>query len=151
MLSHLRSRQFVCFFFCATKAYYGFFSRRLAKNDTANESELDEKPQVTISDACAKRLGEITDGNTCLRVAVEGGGCSGFQYKFDLDKNINDDDIVFKKNGVKVVIDEISLNLIKGSTVDYHKELIRASFRIVNNPQAEKGCSCGASFNLKIT
>ncbi|XP_018016697.1 iron-sulfur cluster assembly 2 homolog, mitochondrial-like [Hyalella azteca] len=85
-----------------------------------------------------------------LRIVVEGGGCSGFQYKFNLEDKLQPDDRRFGPPDASVVTDEVSLSFIKGATVEYHTELIRAAFRIVNNPQSKAGCSCGASFAIKI-
>ncbi|KAJ6661303.1 hypothetical protein lerEdw1_015440 [Lerista edwardsae] len=96
------------------------------------------------------RLLEITEGAEFLRLQVEGGGCSGFQYKFSLDTVINSDDRVFEQGGARVVVDSDSLNFVKGAMVDFNQELIRSSFQVVNNPQAELGCSCGSSFSVKL-
>lgn len=122
-----------------------------------NGSQQQQNPTKTgpsgilkLSESCIKRLKEICNDGSFLRVTVEGGGCSGFTYKFDLDKKLNDDDIIFGDNNSKVVIDSTSLEYCSGSTIDYHTELIRAGFRIVNNPKAEAGCSCGASFALRL-
>ncbi|KFW92061.1 hypothetical protein N336_10163, partial [Phalacrocorax carbo] len=116
--------------------------------------------QVFLSQSCVKRLLEITEGSEFLRLQVEGGGCSGFQYKFSLDTVINPDDRqgqrgvvvvgVFEQGGARVVVDVESLAFVKGSMVDFSQELIRSSFQVVSNPQAEKGCSCGTSFSVKF-
>ncbi|XP_044251520.2 iron-sulfur cluster assembly 2 homolog, mitochondrial isoform X2 [Drosophila takahashii] len=105
---------------------------------------------VQVSESCLKRLREICVDGSFLRVTVEGGGCSGFQYKFDLDKQLNEDDRQFGDGAAKVVIDTVSLEYCSGATVDYHSELIRAGFRMVANPLAEQGCSCGSSFSIKL-
>ncbi|KAG0729652.1 Iron-sulfur cluster assembly 2, mitochondrial [Chionoecetes opilio] len=112
----------------------------------------DASSDLLISASCVARLKEIiqNEAKAFLRVIVEGGGCSGFQYKFDLDTVRQDDDRIFERDGVQVVIDETSLDFVRGSTIDYHTELIRAAFRVVDNPQAEGGCSCGASFAIKL-
>ncbi len=87
---------------------------------------------------------------------VEGGGCSGFQYKFDLEElpkdvpNDEDDDRIFGESTAQVVVDVDSLEYLKGATVDFHVELIRAGFRVIEIPLAADGCSCGASFNIKL-
>ncbi|NXA58411.1 ISCA2 protein, partial [Mohoua ochrocephala] len=112
--------------------------------------------QVFLSESCVKRLLEIAEGSEFLRLQVEGGGCSGFQYKFSLDTVINPDDrqgqrgVVVVRCGARVVVDVDSLAFVKGSMVDFSQELIRSSFQVVSNPQAEKGCSCGTSFSVKF-
>jgi iron-sulfur cluster insertion protein len=82
-----------------------------------------------------------------LRLSVEGGGCSGFQYKFDLADGPAPDDAVSETDGVRLVVDPVSLDLIAGSTVDYVESLGGAAFK-VENPQAAAGCGCGASFGI---
>ncbi|NXT93119.1 ISCA2 protein, partial [Anhinga rufa] len=119
------------------------------------ESDASEG-QVFLSQSCVKRLLEIIEGSEFLRLQVEGGGCSGFQYKFSLDTVINPDDrqgqrdVVVVGCGARVVVDVESLAFVKGSMVDFSQELIRSSFQVVSNPQAEKGCSCGTSFSVKF-
>ena len=87
------------------------------------------------------------DNSKYFRITVLGGGCSGFQYKFDFDNSINKDDIIFKTNKVEILIDNVSLNYIKGSKIDYVEELIGSSFKI-SNPQASSSCGCGTSFSV---
>ncbi|XP_066550582.1 iron-sulfur cluster assembly 2 homolog, mitochondrial [Amia ocellicauda] len=109
-----------------------------------------EQGQIRLSDACVKRLTEIMNPGEYLRVQVEGGGCSGFQYKFIVESIKNEDDRVFEQSGVQVLVDQDSLEFIKGAMLDYSEELIRSSFQVVHNPQAEHGCSCGTSFSVKV-
>jgi iron-sulfur cluster assembly accessory protein len=82
-----------------------------------------------------------------LRLSVEGGGCSGFQYRFDLADGAESDDCVSETDGVRLVVDPVSLNLIAGSTVDFVESLGGAAFK-VDNPQAAAGCGCGSSFGI---
>ncbi len=82
-----------------------------------------------------------------LRVSVEGGGCSGFSYKFDLTDTSNSDDLVITRDGVSVLVDEMSLEFMTGSEIDFTTELIGAAFKI-NNPNATAGCGCGTSFSV---
>ena len=105
---------------------------------------------VTVTERAALRIGQILKGEpngTMLRVSVEGGGCSGFQYKFDTERTRADDDIVIEKSGATVLIDPVSLNHMAGSEIDFVDDLIGSSFKI-NNPQATASCGCGTSFSL---
>jgi iron-sulfur cluster assembly accessory protein len=105
---------------------------------------------VTVTERAARRIGEILKQEpqgTMLRVSVEGGGCSGFQYKFDMERMQAEDDILIRRDGATVLIDSVSLNYLAGSEIDFVDDLIGASFRI-NNPQAKASCGCGTSFSL---
>ncbi len=105
---------------------------------------------VTVTERAAKRIAEIVAGEAAaeaLRVSVEGGGCSGFQYKFDLVPEADKDDLVLERAGAKVVIDQVSLGYLAGSEIDFVDDLIGSAFKI-NNPQATASCGCGTSFSL---
>ena len=82
-----------------------------------------------------------------MRVEVLGGGCSGFQYQFKFDDSTADDDHIFAANGVEVIVDDVSLDLLNGAELDYVEELIGAYFQ-VNNPNAASSCGCGTSFSI---
>ena len=105
---------------------------------------------VTMTDRAADRIAEIVAGEpagTMLRISVEGGGCSGFQYKFDLVEGPAGDDVVIEKSAAKVLIDPVSLEYLAGSEIDFVDDLIGASFKI-QNPNATASCGCGTSFSL---
>jgi len=105
---------------------------------------------LILTPSAAKRIALISQKQSrpaILRLAVEGGGCSGFQYKFDLADSPDADDSVSETDGVKLVVDSVSLDLIGGSTVDFVESLGGAAFK-VENPQAAAGCGCGASFGI---
>ncbi|KAF7201896.1 iron-sulfur cluster assembly 2 homolog, mitochondrial isoform X1 [Nothobranchius furzeri] len=111
-------------------------------------SSLEDK--IHLTESCVKRLSEIMAKGEYLRIHVEGGGCSGFQYKFSVDSTKKDDDRVFEEGGVGVIVDQESLEFLKGATVDFTQELIRSTFQVLKNPQADHGCSCGSSFSMKL-
>lgn len=105
---------------------------------------------VTVSERAARRIGEILKAEpagSMLRVSVEGGGCSGFQYKFGVETAKADEDIVIARDGAVVLIDPVSVNYMTGSEIDFVDDLIGASFK-VNNPLAKASCGCGTSFAL---
>ncbi|HEY2183561.1 MAG TPA: iron-sulfur cluster insertion protein ErpA [Xanthobacteraceae bacterium] len=105
---------------------------------------------ITVTERAARRISEILrqePPGTVLRVSVEGGGCSGFQYKFEMDRERAADDAIITREGATVLIDQISLGYLKGSEIDFVDDLIGASFRI-SNPHATASCGCGTSFSL---
>jgi len=105
---------------------------------------------VTISDRAAKRIATILAGEgeqTLLRLAVTGGGCSGFQYNFALDETRMDDDLFIEKGGARMVIDPVSLDFLVGAEIDFTDGLIGQAFK-VNNPNATAACGCGTSFSV---
>ena len=105
---------------------------------------------VTISERAARRIGEILKGEgggAMLRISVEGGGCSGFQYKFDVDHAKAEDDLVIERDSAVVLVDPASAPFLAGSEVDFVDDLIGASFR-VHNPSATASCGCGTSFSI---
>lgn len=106
--------------------------------------------KVEMTEAAAKRVAKILAGDpgkTALRVSVEGGGCSGFSYQFDLVDARNDDDIAIEKDGAIVLIDELSLIYMGGSVIDFVDDLMGQSFQI-RNPNAVASCGCGTSFSV---
>ena len=105
---------------------------------------------ITLSESAARRIQEIglKEGRTVmLRVAVDGGGCSGFQYRFDLVDSAEADDLRVERDGAAALVDVISLALLKGSEIDFVDELAGAEFR-VRNPNAKSSCGCGVSFSI---
>jgi iron-sulfur cluster assembly accessory protein len=105
---------------------------------------------ITMTERAARKIGEILrsePSGAMLRLSVMGGGCSGFQYKFDVDRDQADDDILIARDGITVLVDPVSLEYLAGSEIDYVDGLIGAAFK-VNNPKAKASCGCGTSFSL---
>jgi iron-sulfur cluster assembly accessory protein len=111
---------------------------------------METAPEVTVSARAAKRIAEILKAEpqpAMLRVAVTGGGCSGFQYNFAIDEVQAEDDLVLERDGAVVLIDTMSLDFLKGAEIDFVDDLIGASFKI-HNPNAQSSCGCGTSFSV---
>jgi len=106
---------------------------------------------AVITDAAAAKVKKLIEeegnANLNLRVTVSGGGCSGFQYGFEFDENIADDDIKIEKNGITMLIDAMSMQFLAGCEVDYLEGLEGARF-VINNPNAKTTCGCGSSFSV---
>jgi iron-sulfur cluster insertion protein len=105
---------------------------------------------ITLTDAAAGRLAALSEAEgrpVLLRIAVEGGGCSGFQYRFDLVKTADADDLRIENAGQAALVDEMSLVLLKGAQIDFIDELAGAEFKI-RNPNARTSCGCGVSFSI---
>ena len=114
-------------------------------------SEASASGLIELSNSAVKRIAVLMkqEGgeDLMLRISVQGGGCSGFQYGFSFDDSINPEDKVFEKDGIRAVIDEASLEVLDGSRIDYVEDLIGSAFRIVN-PNFTASCGCGASFAI---
>ena len=113
-------------------------------------SEIEER-RIVVTENAARRIAALKTQEEAerafLRIAVSGGGCSGFQYGLTFDDQRNEDDFVFERDGVAVVVDDVSLGLLNGAEVDFVEDLMGASFRI-NNPNAASSCGCGNSFSI---
>ena len=117
---------------------------------TESTSEIEDR-HIVVTENAARRIAalrtqEEADG-AFLRIAVSGGGCSGFQYGFTFDGQRNDDDFLFERDGIAVVVDDVSLGLLNGAEIDFVEDMMGASFRI-NNPNAASSCGCGNSFSI---
>lgn len=116
----------------------------LFEQTQTNQINLTQAAAEAVRDLLAKRNLE----DYALRVFVQGGGCSGFQYGMALDNNIREEDAVFENYGIKVLVDEVSINYLNGATIDYVDELMGSGFKI-ENPNAVASCGCGSSFRTK--
>ena len=114
-------------------------------------NQISPVKEVSLSAAAARRIAALiaAEGNPALmlRLAVSGGGCSGFQYGFSFDDALNEDDRLFERDGVKLVVDETSLDLLVGAEVDFVEDLVGSAFQ-VRNPNASSSCGCGSSFSV---
>src|SRR5579863_7552842 len=115
--------------------------------------EAGGKRGLTVTESAARRIAALTEqeqaGGAFLRIAVSGGGCSGFQYGLSFDDQQNPDDFVFERDGVAVIVDDSSLDLLNGAEVDFVEDLMGASFQI-KNPNAASSCGCGNSFSVAL-
>jgi iron-sulfur cluster insertion protein len=108
------------------------------------------EPDISLTENAAKRVAAIAARQSkppILRLAVDGGGCAGFTYKFDLAEASEDGDAIAETNGVKLIVDPVSLDLVRGCAVDFVEDLGGAAFK-VTNPNAASGCGCGSSFSV---
>src|SRR6516225_8969393 len=116
-----------------------------------DETSEVEARRIVLTESAARRIATLkaqeNAENALLRVAVSGGGCSGFQYGLSFDDQRNEDDFVFERDGVGIVVDEVSLGLLNGAELDFVEDLMGASFQI-RNPNAASSCGCGNSFSI---
>jgi iron-sulfur cluster insertion protein len=116
-----------------------------------NDMTPSAQRQVGLTASAARRIGELIaqegDPSLMLRLSVSGGGCSGFQYGFSFDNTKQADDHLFERDGVKMVVDDTSLDLLAGAEVDFVEDLVGSAFQ-VRNPNAASSCGCGSSFSV---
>jgi iron-sulfur cluster insertion protein len=144
-IQHLRSQ-------AAHKAAAAGVHKEQSMNAAVEQVNLDAPPmQLVFTDSAAAKVKELIEeeGNADLklRVFVQGGGCSGFQYGFTFDEDVNDDDTTFEKNGVSLLIDAMSFQYLVGAEIDYKEGLEGAQF-VIKNPNASSSCGCGSSFSV---
>jgi iron-sulfur cluster insertion protein len=124
--------------------------QRMAGTTDATPGEIEAR-RIVLTESAARRIAALRvherAEDAFLRIAVSGGGCSGFQYGFSFDDRKNEDDFVFERDGVAIVVDEVSLDLLDGAEVDFVEDLMGASFQI-RNPNAASSCGCGNSFSI---
>jgi iron-sulfur cluster insertion protein len=112
---------------------------------------MEENKSVTLTDGLVAKIKQLRESEDnpelLLRLIVNGGGCQGFEYHFDFETSLENDDHLFEKDGVGVVIDQASLDFLDGSEIDFVEEMIGSSFKI-NNPNAKSSCGCGTSFSI---
>jgi iron-sulfur cluster insertion protein len=122
----------------------------IAPNGRASYLAQVSEPDIILTGNAAKRVAWIAERQSkpaILRLAVDGGGCAGFTYKFELAEEADSDDTIVETDGVRLVVDPVSLDLVRGSAVDFVEDLGGAAFR-VTNPNAQSGCGCGSSFSV---
>lgn len=116
-----------------------------------SELQVADTLPVNVTESAARRIAEIIreegPAGAMLRIAVSGGGCSGFQYGFTLDDQVHEDDLVIERDGIKVLVDSMSVEYMRGSELDFVEDMIGASFQI-RNPNATAKCGCGSSFAI---
>jgi iron-sulfur cluster insertion protein len=126
-------------------------SAEWSSGSMADSTSEIETRRIVLTENAARRIAMLKAQENAesafLRIAVSGGGCSGFQYGLSFDDQRNDDDFVFERDGVGIVIDEVSLELLNGAEVDFVEDLMGASFQI-RNPNAASSCGCGNSFSI---
>ncbi len=117
----------------------------------AESMDETEERRIVLTESAARRIAALKvqeqAEDAFLRIAVSGGGCSGFQYGISFDDHRNEDDVVFERDGIAVVVDDVSLDLLRGAEVDFVEDLMGASFQI-RNPNAASSCGCGNSFSI---
>ena len=133
--------------------------RKSPQDNTTASPTTDNNEDLIITEACWKQIlrlaarKQVPPSDLFLRVFVDAGGCSGFEYKFEVETDpdaLEEDDIVWEgPEGARVVVDESSLGFIKGATLDYVVEMIKSAFTVKENPQSEAACGCGSSFAVK--
>jgi iron-sulfur cluster insertion protein len=123
--------------------------RKRLKAKVMNEAVSPTLEGVTISASAARRLNKILKGEAgaALRISVKGGGCSGFQYAFDVERSRAEDDVAVTRDGATLLVDPVSLEMLKGAELDFVDDLMGQSFR-VKNPNAVASCGCGVSFTV---